>query len=71
MVIHPDLRERILDDRDEPSELDHLREWLINRQQDEQVDLKLYEEALIEAAAQAKDFSLELHDLYLQRRFKK
>eukprot|EP00434_Breviolum_minutum_P026897 symbB.v1.2.023777.t1/scaffold2200.1/size85926/4 len=57
VVVQPSLRERILDTRDEPSELEHLREWLMNSKYDEQ-------EELIEAGSKATDFAMDLHDIY-------
>jgi len=66
VVVQPSLRERILDTRDEPSELEHLREWLMNSKYDEQVDLILYEEELIEAGSKATDFAMDLHDIYVR-----
>eukprot|EP00913_Durusdinium_trenchii_P000695 g647.t2 len=76
VLVHPSLRERILDDRDEPSELNHLREWLIDRHYDAKVDLSLYEQELIQAGAASSDVGnpldlqdpAKLHEIYLKRR---
>ncbi|CAJ1421663.1 unnamed protein product [Effrenium voratum] len=69
VVVHPALRERILDERDEPSELNTLREWLVDEEQDHKVQLELYEDELVEAGAMATavDFTTQdLHSVYLQ-----